>query len=157
MSCSTPRTAGSTSTGTPGIYSSGARKANTASPKTATIPRPSLTFARVSVKHKLGQVSIVNHLTVDDKIRFWRDVMQYAKDRGIDIYWYTWNIFVWGTEGKHGITEDGNNPETIAYFRASVRETVKTYPLLAGIGITAGENMSSARGPFDHEAWLWKT
>src|SRR5439155_17802087 len=46
---------------------------------------------------------------------------------------------------------------TMAYFRASVRETVKTYPLLAGIGVTAGENMSSARGPFDHEAWLWKT
>ena len=111
----------------------------------------------MSQPFKLGQVAIVNHLTVDDKIRFWRSVMQYAKDRGIDIYWYTWNIFVWGTEGKHGITEDGNNPETIAYFRASVRETVKTYPLLAGIGITAGENMNSARGPFDHEAWLWKT
>ena len=27
------------------------------------------------------------------------------------------------------------------YFRASVRETVKTYPLLAGMGITAGEGM----------------
>jgi len=111
----------------------------------------------MSQPFKLGQVAIVNHMTIDDKIRFWRNVMQYAKDRGIDIYWYTWNIYVWGTEGKHGITEDGSNPETIAYFRASVRETVKTYPLLAGIGITAGENMSSARGAFDHEAWLWKT
>ncbi len=111
----------------------------------------------MSQPFQLGQVAIVNHMTIDDKIRFWRNVMQYAKDRGVDIYWYTWNIFVWGTEGKHGITEDGNNAETIAYFRASVRETVKTYPLLAGIGITAGENMSSARGPFDHEAWLWKT
>ena len=38
-----------------------------------------------------------------------------------------------------------------------MRETVKTYPLLAGIGITAGENMHSAQGPFDHEEWLWKT
>ena len=46
-------------------------------------------------------------MTIDDKIRFWRKVMQYAKDRGIDVYWFTWNIFVWGTEGKHGITEDG--------------------------------------------------
>ena len=105
----------------------------------------------------LGQVEVVNRMTIDDKIRFWRGVMQYAKDRGIDVYWYTWNIFVWGTEGKHGITEDGSNPETVSYFRASVRETVKTYPLLAGIGITAGENMHSARGPFDHEDWLWKT
>jgi hypothetical protein len=68
----------------------------------------------MSQPFKLGQVAIVNHLTIDDKIRFWRNVMQYAKDRGIDIYWYTWNIFVWGTEGKHGLTEDGNNPETVA-------------------------------------------
>ena len=34
---------------------------------------------------------------------------------------------------------------------------MKTYPLLAGIGITAGENMNSKEGPFDHEAWLWQT
>src|SRR4051794_18643480 len=106
---------------------------------------------------ELGQVAVVKHMSIDDKIRFWGEVMQYAKDRGIDVYWFTWNIFVWGTEGKHGLTEDGNNPETVAYFRASVRETVRTYPLLAGIGITAGENMKSAGGPFDHEDWLWKT
>jgi hypothetical protein len=106
---------------------------------------------------QLGNVAIVKRMTIDDKIRFWREVMQYAKNRGIDVYWYTWNIFVWGTEGKHKITEDGNNPETIAYFRASVRETVKTYPLLAGIGITAGENMNSKQGAFDHEEWLWRT
>lgn len=105
---------------------------------------------------KLGDVAVVNHMTIDDKIRFWRDVMQYAKDRGVDVYWFTWNTFVWGTEGKHGITEDLANPETIAYFRASVRETVKTYPLLAGIGITAGENMNSRQAPVDHEEWLWR-
>jgi hypothetical protein len=106
---------------------------------------------------KLNQVAIVKRMTMDDKIRFWRGVMQYAKDRGIDIYWFTWNIFVWGTEGKYGLTEDGKNPNTISYFRASVRETVKTYPLLAGIGITAGENMRSKQGQFDHEDWLWRS
>jgi hypothetical protein len=105
----------------------------------------------------LGNVAVVKRMTIDDKIRFWREVMQYAKDRGVDVYWFTWNIFVWGTEGKHNLTEDGNNPNTIAYFRASVREAVKTYPLLAGIGITAGENMNSRQGPFDHEEWLWRT
>jgi hypothetical protein len=111
----------------------------------------------MSAPFKLGQVAVVRQMTIEDKIRFWREVMQYAKDRGIDVYWYTWNTFVWGAEGKHGITEDGNNRETVAYFRASVRETVKTYPLLAGIGITAGENMNSAQGSFDHEDWLWRT
>ena len=106
---------------------------------------------------KLNNVEIVKKMTIDEKIRFWREVMQYAKDRGVDIYWFTWNIFVWGTEGKYGLTEDGNNPKTIDYFRASVRETVKTYPLLAGMGITAGENMKSSQGQFDHETWLWRT
>ena len=105
----------------------------------------------------LGNVEVVKKMTIDQKINFWREVMKYARDRGVEVYWFTWNIFVWGTEGKHGLTEDGNNPRTIAYFRASVRETVKTYPLLAGIGITAGENMNSRQGPFDHEAWLWQT
>jgi hypothetical protein len=111
----------------------------------------------MSQAFQLGNVAIVKRMTIDDKIRFWREVMQYAKDRGIDVYWYTWNIFVWGTEGKHDITEDGNNANTIAYFRASVRETVRAYPLLAGIGITAGENMNSKQGAFDHEEWLWRT
>ena len=111
----------------------------------------------MSQPFRLNNVAVVNRMTIDDKIRFWREVLQYAKDRGVDVYWFTWNIFVWGTEGKYGLTEDGNNKDTIAYFRASVRETVKTYPLLAGIGITAGENMSSRQGAFDHEAWLWRT
>ena len=60
--------------------------------------------------------------------------------------WFTWNIFVWGAEGKYGITADQDNPTTIDYFRASVRETVLTYPLLAGMGITAGENMQKPQG-----------
>jgi hypothetical protein len=78
----------------------------------------------MSQPFKLGQVAIVNHLTIDDKIRFWQNVMQYAKDRGIDMYWYTWNIFVWGTEGKHGITEDGKNPETtLTSARVSVKQS----------------------------------
>jgi len=106
---------------------------------------------------RLGNVEVLKKMTIDEKIQFWRQVMQYAQDRGIYVYWFTWNIYVWGTEGKGGLSEDGNNAKTIAYFRASVREMVKTYPLLAGIGITAGENMNSRQGTFDHEAWLWQT
>jgi hypothetical protein len=111
----------------------------------------------MSAPFKLENVEVKRKMTIDDKIKFWREVMQYAKERGVDIYLFTWNIFVWGTEGKYGLTEDGNNPKTIPYLRASVRETVRTYPLLAGIGITAGENMNSREGRFDHEAWLWQT
>lgn len=105
----------------------------------------------------LQDVEVVRKLTIDQKIQFWRDVMQYAHDRGIQVYWFTWNLFAFGAEGKHGITTDQTNPATIAYFRASVREMVLTYPLLAGFGITAGENMRNREGEFSNEKFLWKT
>ncbi len=94
----------------------------------------------------LAHLATVKTMTIDEKIRFWREVMQYAHDRGIEVYLFTWNIFVWGAEGKYGITSDQANPVTIDYFRKSVRETLLTYPLLAGFGITAGEHMRNLQG-----------
>ncbi len=100
---------------------------------------------------------VVKKISIDEKIQFWRDVMQYGRDRGITFYLYTWNIFTHGTDGKYGITDQQDNDATIAYFRASVRETVLTYPLLAGIGVTAGEHMQNLKGEYSNEKWLWKT
>ncbi len=105
----------------------------------------------------LADLETVKTMTIDEKIQFWRDVMQYAHDRGIEVYLFTWNIFTWGAEGKYGITSEQDNPRTIDYFRASVRETVLTYPLLAGFGITAGEHMQNRKDEFSKEKWLWKT
>ena len=111
-----------------------------------------------STDPKTGNNIVVKKMTPDEKIQFWRDVMQLAKDRGVDVYWFTWNTFLFGMEGKDGITGDKTAPRTIAYFRAAVRETIKTYPLLAGFGITAGEGMKP--GEFEKlskEEWLWQT
>ncbi len=105
----------------------------------------------------LAKHEVVKKLPIQEKIRFWRQVMQLAKDRGIDVYFFTWNIFLHGAEGKDGITSDKGAPRTIQYFRASVRETIRTYPLLAGIGITAGESMPVNIGGLSKEQWLWKT
>jgi hypothetical protein len=105
----------------------------------------------------LQHLETVRSMTIDDKIAFWREVMQYAKNRGIDVYIVTWNIFTFGAEGKYGITNEQTNQKTIDYFRASVRELVLTYPLLAGIGITAGEQMSERGDEFSKEKWLWNT
>jgi hypothetical protein len=105
----------------------------------------------------LRDVEVVRKMTIEQKIQFWRDVMQYAHDRGIEVFWFTWNLFTFGAEGKHGITTDQTNPVTIAYLRASVREMVLTYPLLAGFGITAGENLRDLEGEFSKEKFLWKT
>jgi hypothetical protein len=105
----------------------------------------------------LADHQVVKRMTIDEKIEFWRWVMQQANDRGIRIYFFTWNVFTFGAEGKHGITNDLSNDITKKYFRASVRDMVKTYPLLAGIGITAGEGMPEKMDSKAKEAWLWDT
>jgi hypothetical protein len=105
----------------------------------------------------LKDAEVVKRMSIDEKIAFWREVMQMAKDRSIDICWFTWNAFLFTEEGKHGLSRSQPDGEMLNYFRASVRETVKTYPLLAGIGITAGEYMGNKMGALGKEEWLWKT
>jgi hypothetical protein len=103
----------------------------------------------------MERVEVVRKMTIEEKIAFWRDVMRYAHQRGIEVYWITWNIFTFGASGKYGITPAQDNEQTVAYFRASVRELVLTYPDLDGIGITAGEQMG--KDPKGKEQWLWRT
>ena len=100
---------------------------------------------------------MVKRLSIDEKITFWREVMQMAKDRGVEVYWFTWNTFLSAAEGKHGLARKKEDENMIRYFRASVRETVKTYPLLAGMGITAGEEMGDKMAGRTKEQWLWQT
>lgn len=91
----------------------------------------------------LANLETVKSITLDEKIEFWREVMQYAHDRGVEVYIYTWNIFVFGTEGtSYGITDDIDNPVTRDYVRKATKALLETYPLLAGMGVTAGEHMS---------------
>ena len=104
----------------------------------------------------LANHEVVRKITIDGKIAFWREVMRMAADRGVEIYLFTWNVFTYGVQGKHGIDDNMSNPATVSYMRASVRELVRTYPLLKGIGITAGENMPATPG-VTKEQWLWST
>jgi len=105
----------------------------------------------------LADHEVVKKMTIEEKIDFWRKVMAYAKGRGIEVYWFTWNIFTYGAEGKYGIDDRQDNDTTISYFRSAVREMVLTYPDLAGIGITAGEHMQGLKGKYSNEQWLWST
>ena len=104
----------------------------------------------------LEHLETVKRVPIADKIQFWRDVMQYAQDRGVEVYVITWNVFTFGAEGKYGITSAQSNKTTIDYFRKSVRQMVLTYPLLAGMGVTAGENMTNPRDDKSKEEWLWQ-
>ncbi len=94
-------------------------------------------------KRHAESLETVHRMTMDEKMAFWREVMQYGADRGIDFYVFTWNVFVYGTEHTdYGIDCNLKNPVTKDYFRKSVAALVSTYPLLKGIGITAGERMT---------------
>jgi len=105
----------------------------------------------------LANHEVVKKITIEEKVKFWRRVMEMAAGRGIEVYIFTWNIFIYGVEGKYGIDDSITNPKTIAYMRASVRQLVKTYPLLAGIGVTAGENLPTDNPQMGQEQWLWET
>ncbi len=101
---------------------------------------------------------VVKHMTMDEKIAHWRYVMRYARERGIDIYFITWNIWLHGAEGKYGISDSQKNPETIKYLRESMKQMVLTYPDLKGFGVTAGENMNNdLEGEHSPISWLWNT
>ena len=104
-------------------------------------------------------LTTLKRMTIEEKIAFWRWAMQYAKDRGIEFYVMTWNIFACGAESSgYGITESPANAITKDYFRKSVRALCNTYPLLAGVGLTTGENMGEIdKDGAAKEQWAWDT
>ncbi len=98
---------------------------------------------------------LVKRISLDEKIAFWQKVFYYAEDHGIEIHVIHWNIYTFGAEGKHDITDDGNNPKTIEYIRYCITEFLKTYPQIDGIGVAAGEHFNVPKG--EREKWLWQT
>ena len=104
----------------------------------------------------LDSCVVLREMTIEDKITFWKQVMAYGKSRNVDFYFITWNIFTNGTYGKYGITTDADNLVTQDYFRKSVAQMFRTYPDLAGIGLTTGENMKGLS--FEQkEDWAYST
>jgi hypothetical protein len=55
------------------------------------------------VYNKSGKVK---EMTIDQKIDLWKKVMDYAYDRGIEIFIITWNIHMNGIDGKYGINNN---------------------------------------------------
>jgi len=57
-----------------------------------------------SIKPVANKV-VLKKMAIEEKIAFWQKVMQYAKDRGIDTYFITWNICL------NGAAPVGSNKE----------------------------------------------
>ena len=101
-------------------------------------------------------------MSMDEKITFWREVMRYAKNRNVEVFVVTWNIFIpdqkgiKGERGLYGMTPKHDDPKTTDYFRKSVQQMLLTYPDLAGIGLTVGERMPDLTAK-QKEEWAVKT
>jgi hypothetical protein len=104
----------------------------------------------------INNVEVLKKMTIAEKIDFWRKVMRYGKERNVDFYFVTWNIFTYGTQGQYGITDAIDNDTTRDYFRKSVKQMFVTYPDLKGIGLTTGENMRGASLK-EKEDWAFAT
>jgi hypothetical protein len=106
-----------------------------------------------------GKKVLLKKLTIDQKIQHWKDVMQYAQDRGVAVSIFTWNIKVNGTEDSgYGFKDGDHRPQnTKDYMRKSVRALINTYPLLAGVGATAGESFDFTDDNAVKEQWMWDT
>ena len=96
----------------------------------------------------------IKTLSIDEKINFWKAVMAHAHDRGIDVVWFTWNIFI--SPGTGEITNPESD-EAITYMRKAVKEMVETYPHLSGFGVTAGERMGMTVGEYSAPSWMFET
>lgn len=89
-----------------------------------------------------GNYRIVKKMTIQEKTKFWQDVMQYAADRGILFEFSTMMIYTFAEElSNYGITADRDNPITKDYFHKAFVTLIKTFLNLAGIKATIGENM----------------
>ena len=113
-------------------------------------------YPRVATDDVYAMSGKVLDISIDQKIVLWKRIMDYAHDRGIEIYIITWNVHMGTARGKHGIRESAHNDVDIDYLRKSVKELFITYPRLAGIGVTSGENMKDMTAD-EKEAWLWET
>lgn len=127
-------------------------------------------------RNVVENLKVIKEITIDQKIAFWKKVMQYAHDRGIAIYFFNWNLCangaarpvepfyrtygqpLWKEEpGKYGINNQMDNPINVAYYRECVKTFLETYPHVKGIGVTAGEHMMDDAGLYTREQWIWET
>lgn len=102
---------------------------------------------------------LIKKMSHAEKVKFWNDVIAYAQDRGIEVWWYVWNIHVYGSEEtKYGLTDSPDNAITKDYLRKSVTQLFRTYPKLKGLGMCPGENFGDRNKDHDFkEQWCWDT
>lgn len=91
--------------------------------------------------------TVIKKMTIDEKIEFWKEVMAYAKSRGITFSITHGNIYPYVESHHYGITDKKENPTTTDYYRKAVKTLINTYPDLMAVSCGTGENMSWSNDP----------
>jgi hypothetical protein len=94
---------------------------------------------------KYPEATDVPAAELEGDIGFFRQLFQMAADRGLDTYLVTWNIHVSRAFARaHNVPAAGfDSPLIRDYQREAIKALFATYPMLTGLGTTAGERMDA--------------
>lgn len=111
-------------------------------------------YPKASLPRIEGFDGFVKELNHEQRVAFWRSVMQYAHNRGMKFYFFNWNLYVDYAQDQYPeINKDTTNAVTIDYTYKSMKALIQTYPELDGFGITAGDGLA---GSFiGNTTWTW--
>lgn len=113
-------------------------------------------YPGIAIEDVEGYDGFHKKMSIQEKIKFWQKVMAYGRNRGFEIYYCTWNVFLWNAKGKHGLEEDPFNEKTKTYLKEATIKFLETYPDLSGLGVTAGENLGALKGKNEELIkWTW--
>jgi hypothetical protein len=91
---------------------------------------------------KYPEATTLSHDRLDKNIVFFHKLFQMAKNYGLDTYIVTWNIHMSpGFRKAHHVQDGQDSPLIRDYQKECIRELLREYPELTGLGTCPGENM----------------
>ncbi len=136
-------------------------------------------FHLMVVSHKYRNANPFSDEQIQKNIHFFKELLNYAANRGIDVYLFTWNIRLLpevarGLELPETVGDFGNMYDHLIhrvgtslnrfrgqteiikdYFREMILQVLITYPELKGIGTSASEWMDGTG--YEREQWISDT
>jgi hypothetical protein len=91
---------------------------------------------------KYPEATTLPAATLDRNIAHFHKLFQMAKGYGLDTYLVTWNIHIApGFQKAHKVRDGQDSPLIRDYEKECIRELLREYPELTGMGTCPGENM----------------
>jgi hypothetical protein len=125
--------------------------------RTRTLLYPDGRGGKMSTATSLANLALVKTISMEEKVAFWREVMQYAADRGVGFYYQTWMTYTYGTESSYPKLTNFKSLPNTDYFFQTAKAFLETYPLVKGLGGYPGEKMTDLNTKQKKQNWLFDT